>query len=327
MLAPQVEADPEDPTLALGIAARERYAELAAALRRDTGMDVRHRVTGISLVAFDEGRAADLRTAVERHRAAGLEAEWLDRRALAARHPGIGPGALGAYLAPRDGVVDNPALVRAVLRDAVRLGVELREGEEAREVVLCGGRAAGVHTGRGRLEAPVVVLAAGSWSARLNGLPRRLPVEPVRGQIAVVDWPPGEPAGVLFGRGAYVVERAGRAILGSTMEHVGFEKVTTPSGLGHVFAETCALLPALRERPIRETWAGLRPMTPDGAPIIGADPDAPGLVYATGHGRGGILLGPLTGEIVRDLVIDGETSWDISPYSVTRFGGRVDRKD
>ena len=319
MLAPQVEAEPGDPTLALGIAARERYGELAAALLRDTGIDVAHRVTGIALVAFDEARATELRAAAAHQSAAGLAAEWLDRPALAARHPGIGPAALGAYLAPRDGAVDNPALVRAVLRDALRLGAELRERETVWEVVVRGGRVTSLVTERGPLEAPAVVLAAGSWSAQLVGLPRALPVEPVRGQIAVVDWPAGEPPAVLFGRGAYVVERRGLAILGSTMEHAGFEKATTPAGLEHIFAETGALLPALREQPVRETWAGLRPMTPDGDPIIGRDPDVANLYYATGHGREGILLGPLTGEIVRDLVVDGDTKWDIAAYAVSRF--------
>ncbi|MGD0483529.1 MAG: glycine oxidase ThiO [Gemmatimonadales bacterium] len=319
MLAPQVEAEPGDPTLALGIAARERYGELAAVLRRDTGIDVGHRVTGIALVAFDEARASELCAAAAHQSTAGLAAEWLDRPALAARHPGIGPAALGAYLAPRDGAVDNPALVRAVLQDARRLGAELRERETVWEVVVRGGRVTSVVTEQGPLEAPAVVLAAGSWSAQLVGLPRALPVEPVRGQIAVVDWPAGEPPAVLFGRGAYVVERRGLAILGSTMEHAGFEKATTPAGLEHIFAETGALLPALRERPVRETWAGLRPMTPDGDPIIGRDPEVENLFYATGHGREGILLGPLTGEIIRDLVVDGDTKWDIASYAVSRF--------
>ncbi len=327
MLAPQVEAEPGDPTLALGIAARERYGELAAALLRDTGIDVGHHVRGIALVAFDETRATELRAAATHQVAAGLAAEWLDRRALAARHPGIGPAALGAYLAPRDGAVDNPALVRAVLQDALRLGAELRERETVWEVVVRGGRVTSVVAEKGPLEAPAVVLAAGSWSAQLVGLPRTLPVEPVRGQIAVVDWPSGEPPAVLFGRGAYVVERRGLAILGSTMEHAGFEKATTPAGLEHIFAETGALLPALRELPVRETWAGLRPMTPDGDPIIGRDPDVENLFYATGHGREGILLGPLTGEIVRDLVVDGDTKWDIAAYAVSRFDSAASGKD
>lgn len=321
MLAPQIEAEPGAPTLALGIAARERYPALAAALRRDTGIDVGHRATGIALVAFDAARAVELRAAAAHQRAAGLPAEWLDRPALAARHPGIGPAALGACLAPRDGAVDNQALVRAVLRDALRLGAELRERTTVWELVVRSGHVSAVVTEHGSLEAPTVVLAAGSWSPQLVGLPRPLPIEPVRGQIAVVDWPVGEPPAVLFGRGAYVVERHGLAILGSTMERAGYVKATTPAGLEHIFAEAGALLPALRERPVHETWAGLRPVTPDGDPIIGRDPEVANLLYATGHGRGGILLGPLTGEIIRDLVVDGATQWDIAPYAVSRFAG------
>ncbi len=319
MLAPQIEAEPGGPILRTGVAARDRYAELAAALRRDTGVDVRLRACGIALAAFDEGRAEELRRAAREQRAAGLEAEWLDRPALATRHPGVGPGVVGAVRAPRAGSVANPALVRALLRDAVRRGVELRPRDEAREVVVRGGRVAGVRAASGTLDAPAVVVAAGAWAGRLAGLPRPLPVEPARGQMLAVRWPPGEPPGILFGRGAYVVERDGEAILGSTMERGGFAKDVTPAGLRHILTEVCALLPSLGDQPVHRTWAGLRPMTPDGGPIVGTDPECAGLFYATGHGRGGILLGPLTGEIVRDLVVDGETPWDLAPYSVMRF--------
>jgi glycine oxidase len=145
----------------------------------------------------------------------------------------------------------------------------------------------------------------------------------VRGQIALVIWPPGEPTGVLFGHHVYIVPRGDEAILGSTMEHAGFAKDTTPAGLAHIFTGAAALLPALAEQRIQRTWAGLRPMTPDGRPIIGPDPDVAGLWYATGHGRQGVLLGPLTGEIVRDLMLDGKTAWDLAPCAVTRFDTRT----
>jgi glycine oxidase len=138
--------------------------------------------------------------------------------------------------------------------------------------------------------------------------------------MALTPWPAGETRIVLFGPGGYIVPRGDHAVLGSTMEHAGFEPHTTADGIEHIRVTTGRILPALLTWPILRTWAGLRPLTPDGLPIIGADPDLTGLFYACGHGRNGILLGPLTGDVVRDLVVRGETPHDLSVYGVQRFG-------
>ena len=319
MLAPQVETSPGDPLLSLGIAARDRYAELVAKLERDGAQELGYRACGVVLVAFDEERAAELRAQVAAQRALGFETEWLDRAALLKRHPGIGPEALGALLAPRDGAIDNVKLAAALLASGARAGVEFAEREEVFELLLRGGRISGVRTSRMIRETDTVVLAAGAWSPSIRGLPRSLRVMPARGQMALVPWPGGEPDAVLFGRHTYALRRGDDAILGSTMEWAGFEPVTTEEGMDRIRRETGALLPALLGQPVRKRWAGLRPMTPDGRPIIGRDPEVDGLFYATGHGRNGILLGPLTGEIICDLVVRGETPFDLSPYAVERF--------
>jgi len=318
MLAPQIEASTDDPMLTLALTARDRYPELVAELDRRTGVNVGYRTGGIVRVALDEMEAAALRTQVETQCAMGLQAEWLDRGALARRHPGIGPTAAGALLAPRDGCVNNVTLTAALLADASRYGAEIADHEEATGIVIQARRVVAVATAQRHYSTGAAVVAAGAWSGRLTGLPRQLPVEPVRGQMASVTWPAGEPVGILFGRHVYVVPRGDDALLGSTMERVGFEKDTTPGGLARIFSETAALLPALGSQGVHRVWSGLRPMTPDGRPLIGADPEVAGLVYATGHGRNGILLGPLTGEIVRDLVLDGATPFDIAPCAVTR---------
>jgi glycine oxidase len=322
MLAPQVEAAAGDPLLPLALAARDAYPALVAELDRRTGVNVGYRPGGIAVVALDDAEAARLQAQVEAQGAAGLAAEWLDRGALARRHPGIGAAALGALLAPRDACVNNVTLTAALLADAARYGAEIADHEEATEVVIAAARVTAVATRRGRYSTGSAVIAAGAWSPSLRGMPRRLPIEPVRGQMAAVSWPPGEPAGVLFGRHVYVVPRGDEALLGSTMERAGFVKETTPAGLAGIFRETEALLPALGSQGVHRVWAGFRPVTPDGRPLIGREPDVAGLVYAAGHGRNGILLGPLTGEIVRDLVLDGTTAWNLAPCSVTRFGKR-----
>jgi glycine oxidase len=321
MLAPQLEAKAGDPLLPLTVAARAWYTELVPELDRRTGVNVGYYTGGSLQVALDAGEAAELEAEVGAQRGLGLRAEWLPRAELARRHPGIGPAALGALFAPDDARVNNVTLTAALLADATRYGAEIVDHEAATEIVVSSGRVAAVATARRRYGTGAVVVAAGAWSPALRGLPRTLPVAPIRGQMAVVTWPAAEPAGVLFGRHVYVVPRGDDALLGSTMESAGFAKDTTPGGLGRIFAGAAALLPALATQRIHRTWAGLRPMTPDGRPVIGPDPEVAGLWYATGHGRQGILLGPLTGEIVRDLLLDGTTRWDLAACAVTRFAG------
>jgi glycine oxidase len=319
MLAPQIEVLADDPILPLAIAARSRYAELASELDRRTGVNVGYKDGGSVQVALGEDEVAPLVAQVAAQRALGLAAEWLDRAALVRRHPGVGPAARGALLAPDDARVNNVTVTAALLADAVRHGAEVVDHEEATEIVIRAGRVAAVATRARRYATGAAVVAAGAWSPSLRGLPRALPIEPVRGQMAVVTWPAGEPTGVLFGHHSYIVPRGDDALLGSTMEPAGFVKVTTPGGLAQIFTGTAALLPAIASQRIHRSWAGLRPITPDGRPLIGSDPDVAGLLYATGHGRKGILLGPLTGEIIRDLVLDGTTPWDIGACAVTRF--------
>jgi glycine/D-amino acid oxidase-like deaminating enzyme len=126
------------------------------------------------------------------------------------------------------------------------------------------------------------------------------------------------PVVVYHGHG-YLLPRRAEAILGSTMERAGFDAGTTALGVADIRAAAERLCPAIGPLPTRRAWAGLRPMTPDGRPILGADPDMAGLWYATGHGRNGILLAAITGEILGDLLATGTTDVDISQFAVSRF--------
>src|SRR3989441_936346 len=231
--------------------------------------------------------------------------------------PGAAPDCRGALFAPEDGTVDPQALTRACLADARRLGAALI-AERVEEVRRDGGRATGVVTAAGATAAEHVVVAAGAWSGGLRGLPRPLPVEPVRGQMAAVPWPGGPPA-ILYHDHGYVLARGGAALLGSTMERAGFDSRVTNEGLAQIFRGAVRLLPRLETQPVVRMWAGLRPGTPDGRPILGPDPDVERLWYATGHGRNGVLLASLTGEITGDLLARGETDVDIVALEVQRF--------
>jgi len=319
MLAPQIEARAGDPVLPLALAGRDLYQALATDLARE-GHDIALTRGGILHVALDERGAQDLHEQAEAQRALGLEVEWWEPADLRRHVPHAGAEVTGALFAPKDASVDPAALLAALLADAERSGAELDLESGVDTLWLRGARVAGV-TRRGEaLAAACVVVAAGAWSPKLPGLPRPLCIEPVRGQMAQAAWPAGEPRAILFGPGGYIVPRRDAAVLGTTMERSGYDAVTTAEGIGHIREITGRILPPLLTWPILRTWSGLRPLTPDGRPILGPDPDVEGLIYATGHGRQGIVLGPLTGEIVRDLVA-GECRWDLEPFSVSRFAG------
>ena len=132
------------------------------------------------------------------------------------------------------------------------------------------------------------------------------------------DWPGNMPRTVLYYDHGYVLARSGEAIFGSTMERVGFDGSVTAAGIAEIMAAARRLLPQLPETPTR-SWAGLRPLTPDGRPIVGADPDVRGLWYATGHGRNGVLLAGLTGEIIASLITTGQSEVEIASLAPERF--------
>lgn len=315
ILGAQIEGT-DDALRALGLRGRDLYDGLASALAETTGIDIGLWREGIASLAFDEPEAERLRNAVARQRQAGLRCDWLEGADVAERFPATAP-CLGALFAPEDGAVNAPALARALLADARRRGAQTLPARVTRVTTILG-RVTGVETSAGKVGAEHVIIAAGAWSSRIEHLPRNLPVEPVRGQIAAVPWPAGMPPAVLYCEHGYVLARGGEALLGSTMERVGFDGSVTPSGITQVVGMAKRLLPALPTVPTR-TWAGLRPVTPDGRPIVGPDPDVRGLWYATGHGRNGVLLAALTGEIIANLVTTGASEIEIASLAPERF--------
>ena len=316
MLAAQIE--PVDEQLrALSLRGRDLYDTIAPALHETTGIDIGLWREGIASLAFDEQGAATLREAVAHQRQAGLRCDWLEAADVAERFPAAAPCA-GALFAPEDGAVNAPALTRALLADARRAGAQLLAARVERITTILG-RATGAMTSLGTVRAEHVVIAAGAWSGRLGGLPRSLPIEPVRGQMAALPWPQGLPRAILYHDHGYVLARDGEALLGSTMEHVGFDAHVTKDGIAQIVAAAIRLLPRLSGQSPSRTWAGLRPVTPDGRPIVGPDPDVRALWYATGHGRNGVLLAALTGEIIANLIATGTSDMEIASLAPQRF--------
>ena len=304
MLAAQTDGGDDDPLYELGLAGRELIYALAPELEAKTGIALDLRPDGIAKLALDEADLAPLKAKVAWQRQQGHLVDWLDATEARAHYPWAGK-ALGALWAPHDGAIDPRKLVEALLADAKAQGARVERGPVV-SLLREGDRIGGVQTATETWRADQVIVAAGAWSGKIEGLPRPLSVEPVRGQMAAFPWPTTAPKAIIQGGGIYIVPRGDEAIVGSTMEAAGFRAETTPAGLAHLFAKATNLFPALAHLQVLRTWAGLRPGTPDGYPIIGREPRTEGLWYATGHGREGILLSVVTGRIIAQLVT-GET--------------------
>jgi glycine oxidase len=317
MLAPQIEAEGTDPLLSLAIAAREYYTPLGASLRANTGIDIGLWQEGIARVAADPKEAEELKSKVRSQQEQGYTSAWLEPAEVQHRWPWLGPTA-GALWSEQDGALDPVRLVEALIADIKRLGGSI-EQDRVTAIEQTGGQISAVVGEQGRYAAHDVILAAGAWSGQLEGLPRNVPVVPVRGQMAALPWPAGVGRAIVYHKDCYLLARGNEAILGSTMEYVGFKPEVTPDGIARIFAATMALCPALVRAKVQRTWAGLRPVTPDGLPIIGAEPRLPGLWYATGHGRNGILLAGMTGLVIRQLLENAPPQVEIDQFSVTRF--------
>jgi glycine oxidase len=322
MLAPLVESAPEDPLLGIGIRGRDLYRELAPALAEETGVRIGLVTDGVVHVAFTEQEESHARSIAAWQRQQSLNTEWLTPGDLKVRCPGVSPDARGALLASEDGALEPLATLEALLVSATRRGVRITRGVRVLGIELEAGRVTGTRTAQGVRPAGAVVIAAGAWSGRLEGLPRPLSVEPIRGQILTYDWPPQEPPAIVFACRGYVLRRGAEAIAGSTMEYAGFDATTSMAGRDRIAQIAGRVYPALAQAAVRRNWAGLRPGTPDGRPIVGSDPDVPNLWYATGHGRNGILLAAVTGEILAHLFRGDQESqleYDLGPMRPGRF--------
>ncbi len=299
MLAAQMESA-DDDELARFVRARDAYEGWTDSLRDATGIDVGFRRSGALALVRDETAMAAARARVERQRARGLRAELLDRSQALAVERAIGDDVAGAAWFPDEAQVDPPQLLRALVAAVSRAGIVVRSGTTVSSLVREGDRCVGVAVdGRETIRADAVLLAAGSWSSLVPGVPDDLPkVRPIRGQLVLLEERPPQLRTILFGDHAYVVPRGdGRVICGSTMEDVGHVRGVTAAGAQRILASAIAMAPALGTAELSKTWCNFRPHVPgrEGRPLVGASP-LPGLFLATGHHRNGILLAHATAQ-------------------------------
>lgn len=329
MLAAHVENESRDPAFfRLARASQDQWPAFAHALRETTGIDPDLDQSGTVVVLFDIAEAEDWRARIAQTRETGVGRGlgWLGGQALRAAVPAVSLSAVGGVHSPRDGQVD-PRLVSEGLVRAVRgAGVVLHEDIPVLAVETKGGRVTGLVTPNGRVAADAVVLTAGAWSGQIDGLPGglRLPVRPVKGQMACIRWdgPTASalPAPVLRGPGIYAIPRRdGRLVLGATVEEAGFDPRLTPRAMAGLLSAATQMLPGVGDSALQEMWVGYRPATPDRLPLIGSYAGVQGLTVATGHYRNGILLAPVTADLVSDLVLGRTPRLDISAFAPDRF--------
>jgi glycine oxidase len=304
ILGAQVESLDHPAQRAMLVRARSAYGAWGEALQAETGIAIGHRVSGVLKVARSAEDVATLAGHVEAQQAEGLRAELLDSKAALELEPELNRAVAGGAYFPDDAQVDPPALLRALVAAAARAKVSVRSGAAVQRILVQRDTCTGVVLDDGVLEADATVLAAGSWSKVVSGVPDAVPdVKPARGQMLLLEQRPPRLRTILFGSSGYVVPRGdGRVLSGSTVEFVGFRKEVTAGGLHAILQTALDLSPGLGAASVTSFWCNFRPYTDAGAPLMGRSP-LPGLFLATGHHRNGILLAKWTADVVADAVL------------------------
>ena len=322
MLAPQCEADAQDNFFRLCRGSSRFYPLLSWQLRAETGIDIELDRSGTLFAAFTDEDRAEIRRRFEWQRSVGLPVEHLTAAEVLKMEPNLSPDIREALYFPHDTQVENRKLVAALKKYAEINGISVRQYTEIKALIVDNDRVAGATSASEKFHARTTVLAAGAWTPFIKFRETAFPVDvkPVRGQMICFD--PGERLfrKVIYTPRGYMVPRAdGRVLCGATVENKGFDKLVTTEGIEKLRHNAAEISPAFSSLDVSDSWAGLRPASSDGLPVIGELPGVKGLIIATGHYRNGILLTPITAEIVADYIARGVRSEFFDIFGPQRF--------
>jgi glycine oxidase len=319
VLTPKFTSDHSANLIDFWASSNALYPSYVDEIKAATGDAFEYRRSGHIIPSFSEDETTRRRIEFEEQGPAGIPASWLSRDDTLALEPLLAPEVEASVYYPDHGFVDNPKLTNA-LGGAVRAaGGEIVENCLVTGLTIEGDAVVGVETAIGPIRGQSVVNCAGSWAGMIDHR-STMPIRPLKGEILAVDLRPTSLHILVSGVGCSAVPRAdGRTIVCATSSHAGYNKDVVFGSVVGLFEKVARLLPALRTGRFVETWAGLRPITPDGEPIMGADPQLRGLFWATGHWGNGILAAPLTGRTMADLILTGKTSFPIEQFSPGRF--------
>jgi len=312
------------PRLELTRASAEMYERWIGEIGEHTAADTGFLRTGLLEVCVDEAEVEEARARAAWQRRAGFAVEWLDARATRQRQPWLAPDlpVQGGLLLPDVAQVRPPRLLRA-LTDAVRaLGVEIVEHTPVTGLTRSGSRVTGVALASGeRPASALVVNAAGSWAAQISPEMTLMPVKPVKGTIVLLETA-ARPSReiVISSRGSIYPRADGRVLVGATMEDVGYDRQVRLDAVATLIGQATALMPRLGAASFVTAWTGLRPFSHDNLPYLGPIPALDGAYVATGHYRSGILLAPVTGLLLKEMILKEKPTLPIEPYLVSRLG-------
>jgi glycine oxidase len=306
--------------LQLGVRSLALYDEFVARVAHDGRMSIEYRRTGTLEVALNEHEAERLKTVAAAHVRGRIEHRYVDAREARELEPALSPQVSGGLLVPMHGYVGVGGFTAAIAAAAQARGATIRRGVIVRRVSQHRS-AVEVETEEDSFVAEAVVIAAGSWSARIAVGQSHAPIRPIRGQLLHLECPAAAPSRVIWGSACYLVPwQDGSILVGATVEDVGFDESATVAGVRDLLARACELLPAASNARFEAVRVGLRPATSDELPVIGQSSRDPGVFYATGHYRNGVLLAPFTAAALADLVLEGRHAPELSITDPARFG-------
>ena len=319
ILSPAPEAPGMISMVPLAKASMGLYPNFVANVEEISGQKVGFRPLGTMDALFSRDAARDLSTLIALHHGLGLRAEPLRPEEARELEPALSPEVEAAALRPEEASIDNRALTRAVLQAAQRSGAEIFPDHDVEAIWREKGRCAGLKLRNENVSAKWTIIAAGCFSANIEGVAAYAPVRPAKGQMVSMRANELKIERVLWSEKVYIVPRNdGRILAGASVEYVGFDKHVTAGAVEKILSDAIELVPGLAKARMEETWAGLRPDSPDHLPILGPT-DLDGLLMATGHFRSGVLLTPVTARLMREWITQQWVSVDWEPFSPMRF--------
>jgi len=327
MISPAPESPAMIPYMPISLGSVALYPEFIRRVEEVTGKNVGYRKSGALDAILAGNVQEELSTIIALQHGVGLRAEALSAEQARELEPALTEEIEAAIFRPDEASLDNRVFTDAVLEAARIKGARIFAGNGAAAVWREGERAKGLILEQGRVEAKWTIIAAGCFSARIEGAAPYAPVFPAKGQMVALRCESVSLRHVLWVDHTYLVPRSdGRIIAGSTIERTGFDHDVTAGGIQKILGGALLLVPALEKARIEETWAGLRPDSPDHLPIIGPT-DIDGLLVATGHFRSGILLAPITARLIGEWVMKQRVSLDWERFSPMRFMEASRRRD
>lgn len=321
LLAPLGPLSGPGPFADLLLASFDLFPTLVPELEAMTGLDLGYKQCGALRTIRNPKRISHLQKRMLAWQPLGLHMQWLTGDEARQREPGLAPDICAAIYAPAEAQIRAPQLVQAFAKAAQIQGAELYERQHVTGIEQSGHMLKGINTAQGDFIAcNHVVVTTGAWAAFCGAwLQLSLPVSPLRGQIMLLPQPTIPLRHIIFGEAAYLAPKEGLVLVGATKEEVGFDKQVTAEGLSWLHTVAARLVPVLKQQPLLDSWAGLRPKTPDTQPILGPAPDWDNVTLAVGHNSVGILLSAVSGQAIAEQIMTGQVPAIIRSFSLERF--------